>query len=46
MTVDEVNMNRETVRLIVTEELGIRRISATTVPSHTATVGCAVEGSF
>jgi len=31
MTADEVNMNRETVRLILTEERGIRKISVKTV---------------
>jgi len=28
MIVDEVNMNRETVRLILSEELGMRKICA------------------
>jgi hypothetical protein len=28
MIADEVNMNRETVRLILTEELGMRKICA------------------
>jgi len=49
MIADEVNMNRETVRLILTEELigdeknlcqdGVQE-------SHVATEGCAVERSF
>jgi hypothetical protein len=44
MIADEVNMNRETVRLIPTEELGMRKICAQ--ESHRATAGCAVERSF
>jgi GH24 family phage-related lysozyme (muramidase) len=32
MIADEVNMNRETVRLILTEELGISKIHAKMVP--------------
>jgi hypothetical protein len=34
MTADEVNMNRETVRLIPTEELGMRKICAQIVPRN------------
>ena len=34
MTADEVNMNWETVRLILTEEFGIRKICAQTVPRN------------
>jgi len=34
MVADEVNMNRETVRLILTEELGMRKICAKMVPSN------------
>ena len=30
----EVNMNRETVRLILTEELGVRKICAKMVPRN------------
>jgi hypothetical protein len=47
MTADEVNMNRETVRLILTEELGMRKICAKMVPRNfTQKQGCAVERSF
>jgi hypothetical protein len=34
MIADEVNMNRETVRLILTEELGMRKICAKMVPRN------------
>jgi hypothetical protein len=34
MIADEVNMNRETVRLILTEELGMKKICAKMVPSN------------
>ena len=34
MLADEINMNRETVRLILTEELGIRKICAKMVPRN------------
>ena len=34
MTADEVNMNRENVRLILTEELGLRKICAKMVPRN------------
>jgi hypothetical protein len=34
MIADELNMNWETVRLILTEELGIRKISAKMVPRN------------
>jgi len=34
MVADEVNMNRETVCLILTEELGMRKICAKMVPSN------------
>jgi hypothetical protein len=34
MIADEVNMNRETVRLIPTEELGMRKICAQMVPRN------------
>ena len=34
MIADEVNMNREIVRLIPTEELGMRKICAQTVPGN------------
>ena len=34
MVTDEVDMNRETVRLILTEELGMRKICAKMVPSN------------
>jgi hypothetical protein len=34
MIADEVNMNRDTVRLILTEELGMRNICATMVPGN------------
>jgi hypothetical protein len=34
MIADEVSMNRETVRSIVTEELGMRKICAQMVPRH------------
>jgi len=34
MIADEVNMNRGTVRLIVTEELGMRKICAKMVPRN------------
>jgi hypothetical protein len=47
MIADE--MNRETVRLILTEELGMKKIYAKMVPrnlSHRATAGCAAERSF
>jgi hypothetical protein len=44
MIADEVNMNRETVPLIPTEELGMRKICAQ--ECHRATVGFAVERSF
>jgi hypothetical protein len=45
--VEEVNMNRETVRLILTEELVMRKIYAKMVPRNLrATAGCATEHSF
>ena len=44
MTADEVTMNWETVRLILTEEFGMRKICSQTVPR--ATAGCAVEPNF
>ena len=34
MIADEVNMNRETVHLILTEELGMRKICAKMVPRN------------
>jgi len=34
MIADEVNMNRENVRLILTEELGMRKICAKMVPRN------------
>jgi len=34
MIADEVNMNRETVHLIPTEELGMRKICAQMVPRN------------
>ena len=34
MIADEVNMTRETVRLILTEELGMRKICAKMVPRN------------
>jgi len=34
MIADEVNMNWETVRLVLTEELGIRKICAKVVPRN------------
>jgi len=34
MIAEENNMNRETVRLIVTEELGMRKICAKMVPRN------------
>jgi hypothetical protein len=34
MTADEVNMNQETVRLILTEELWLRKICAKIVPRN------------
>jgi len=34
MIADEVNMNRETVRLILTEELGMRKICSKMVPRN------------
>jgi len=34
MIADEVNMNRETVRLRLTEKLGMRKICAKMVPSN------------
>jgi len=34
MTADEVTMNWETVRLILTEEFGMRKIGAQTVPRN------------
>jgi hypothetical protein len=34
MNADEVNINRKTVRLILTEELGMRKICATMVPGN------------
>jgi len=34
MIADEVNMNRETIRLIPTEELGMRKICAHMVPRN------------
>jgi len=34
MIAGEVNMNRETVRLILTEELGMRKICAKMVPRN------------
>jgi len=34
MIADEVNMNRETVRFILTEELGMRKICAKMVPRN------------
>jgi len=34
MIADEVNMNWETVRLILTEELGMRKIFAKMVPKN------------
>jgi len=47
MIADEVNMNPETVRLILTEELGMRKIcDKITQESHRATAGCAVERGF
>ena len=47
MTADGVTMNRETVRLILTEELGMRKICAKMVSrNHKVTAGCAVELSF
>ena len=48
MIADKVNMNRETLRLILTEELGLRKNLCQSVApeSHTATVGCSVERSF
>jgi hypothetical protein len=42
---DEVNMNRETLRLILTEVLGMRKIYAKVV-SRNLTPGCAVERRF
>jgi hypothetical protein len=36
MIADKVNMNRETVRLILTEELGMRKICAKMVPRNLA----------
>ena len=44
MIADEVNMNWETVHLILTEGLGMRKICAQ--ESHRATAGCTVEHSF
>jgi hypothetical protein len=47
MIADEVNMKREAVRLILTEELGMRKISAKMLPRNLrATSGCTVERSF
>jgi hypothetical protein len=45
---DEVNMNRKTVRLILTEELGMRKnlLQDGAQESQRATAGCAVERSF
>jgi hypothetical protein len=34
MIVDEVHMNRETVRFILTEQMGIRKICAKMVPRN------------
>jgi len=34
MVADEVNMNRETVRLILTEEMGMRKICAKMLPRN------------
>jgi len=34
MIADEVHMNRETVRLILTEQLGMRKICAKMVPRN------------
>jgi hypothetical protein len=34
MTADEVNMNQETVQLILTEECGMRKICAKMVPRN------------
>jgi hypothetical protein len=44
MAADEVNMNWETIRWILTEKLGMRKICAQ--ESHRATAGCALERSF
>ena len=48
MIADEVTMNRETVRLIQTEELGDEKNlwSSGAQESHRAATRCAVEGSF
>jgi hypothetical protein len=48
MTADEVKVNRETVRLILTEELGMRKIWCQDGAQeyHRTTVGCAIERSF
>jgi len=47
MIADEVNMNWDTVCLILTEELGMRSICAKMAQeSHVATAGSAVERSF
>jgi hypothetical protein len=47
MIADEVNMNWETVCLILTEELGMRNICAKVVPRNLrATVGSAFERNF
>ena len=47
MIAGEVNMNRETVRLILTVELGMRSLCQDGAQeSHRATAGCAVERSF
>jgi len=45
MIVDEVNMNRETVHLILSEELGMRKICAKMVPRN-LTEQQQVERSF
>jgi hypothetical protein len=47
MIADEVNMNGETVRLILTEEFGNRKyVPVWSQESQGATAGCAVERSF
>jgi hypothetical protein len=48
MIADEVNMNRKTVRLILTEELGMRKnlFQDGAQESQRAAAGCAIERSF
>jgi len=46
MIADEVNMNRETFRLILTEELEMGKICDKLVPRNLTEQGCAVESSL